>query len=567
VLVRGNHHQHWIDGHMTADLIDFDEKGRALEGVLAVQVHVGPAMKIQFKDFKIKHLPDDLPLLNFTRPTAHLINIPIFMKDHPIPEYRYTHDHLYDKEEHLYYRDAKFFDKTTPNGRKIFWSRGNGWVYGGLALTLEHLPKDHPTRGFYEGVFKEMTSALLAAQQQDGLWRPSLLDPEEVAVGETSGSGFFTFGLAWGIRNGLLDKDAHLPALTRAWNGLMTRVRPDGYVGYVQSVGAAPGALNENSIKEYGTGAFLLAGSEIIQLLGAAPDVSPADLLATAGKLIADDKTPRAYARLVPERKDDLAWENDKVAFRIYGPALRSGPEDSGIDVWSKRVPYPILDKWYDMENRKGVSYHKDHGEGLDDYKVGEARGCGGLGLWVDGKLVTSNTYISADILWTGPEEAVFHTEYRYPVKLAGKPIVEHRVTRLKLGERLCEIESRFSTRPGGRFNRPTPAVALPHEVAVGLSTQNKGAAITFAADQGYIAIHEPLAGKGLGTGVVFNPSSAIRTDRLPASGKNPEQALVFLRPDKNGVIRYRTGFAWAADGEIQSAGEWLEYLARQAKP
>ncbi len=71
VLVEGNHHQHWIDGHMTADLIDFDEKGRALEGVLAVQVHVGLAMKIQYKDFRIKHLADDLPLL---KPS-----------DHPIP--------------------------------------------------------------------------------------------------------------------------------------------------------------------------------------------------------------------------------------------------------------------------------------------------------------------------------------------------------------------------------------------------------------------------------------------------------------------------------------------------
>jgi len=71
VLVRGNHHQHWIDGHPTADLIDFDEKGRVLDGVLAVQVHTGPAMTIEYKEFRIKHLPDDLPLLQ--------------LKDHPIP--------------------------------------------------------------------------------------------------------------------------------------------------------------------------------------------------------------------------------------------------------------------------------------------------------------------------------------------------------------------------------------------------------------------------------------------------------------------------------------------------
>ncbi|MEX0824594.1 MAG: sulfatase-like hydrolase/transferase [Pirellulaceae bacterium] len=72
VLVRANHHQHWIDDHPTADLVDLDENGRALEGVLAVQVHVGPAMKVQFKDFRIKHLPDDLPLHK--------------TEDHPIPD-------------------------------------------------------------------------------------------------------------------------------------------------------------------------------------------------------------------------------------------------------------------------------------------------------------------------------------------------------------------------------------------------------------------------------------------------------------------------------------------------
>ncbi|MGL5019070.1 MAG: glycoside hydrolase family 88/105 protein, partial [Luteolibacter sp.] len=155
-------------------------------------------------------------------------------------EFQFTYDHLYDPAEKLFYRDATFFEKKTPSGRKTFWSRGNGWVYGGLALMLEHLPKDHPKRTFYETLFKEMTTAIVAAQQADGLWHPSLLDPKEIDIGETSGSGFFTFGLAWGVNHGLLDRATHLPVITRAWNGLMTRVMPDGLVGYVQPVGAAP---------------------------------------------------------------------------------------------------------------------------------------------------------------------------------------------------------------------------------------------------------------------------------------------------------------------------------------
>ena len=119
-------------------------------------------------------------------------------------EFRFTCESLWDKQEKLFFRDATFFDKKTPSGKKTFWSRGNGWVYGGLCLVLESLPKEHPTRAFYENLFKEMTQSVLATQQPDGLWRPSLLDPEQIPIGETSGSGFFVFGLAWGVNHGVL---------------------------------------------------------------------------------------------------------------------------------------------------------------------------------------------------------------------------------------------------------------------------------------------------------------------------------------------------------------------------
>ena len=480
-------------------------------------------------------------------------------------EFQFTYDHLYDPTEKLFFRDATFFDKKTPNGSKTFWSRGNGWVYGGLCLTLEHLPKDHPKRGFYETLFKQMTTALLAAQQPDGLWHPSLLDPKEIDSGETSGTGFFTFGLAWGVNHGLLERATHLPAITRAWNGLMTRVRPDGLVGYVQPVGAAPDHLEAANTQDYGTGAFLMAGSEILRLLGA-PAVNAKTLLAAAEKLVAEDVKPRAYARLVPERKDDLAWENDKVAFRVYGPALRSGPEDSGIDAWCKRVSRPVLDKWYSDDLKRGVSYHKDHGEGIDAYHVGDTRGCGGLGLWIGDKLVIADTYQSAEIIWTRPEVAEFHTVYQYPVKVEGKPLFEYRVTRLRLGERLCDITSTFSIQPNQRFRNIKGGVKLPHEVAIGLNTQNKGASMTLDAEHGILAVVEPLAGKSLGTGVLVNPASVIRTTRLPATdklGKN-EHALVIVRPDEQGRVSYRAGFAWAGDGEITTEAAWLAYLKSQ---
>ncbi|MGL5018708.1 MAG: DUF4861 family protein, partial [Luteolibacter sp.] len=370
----------------------------------------------------------------------------------------------------------------------------------------------------------------------------------------------------WGVNHGLLDRATHLPVITRAWNGLMTRVMPDGLVGYVQPVGAAPDHLESTNTQDYGTGAFLMAGSEILRLLGTVPADGPA-LLQAAEKILTEDVTPRAYARLVPERKDDFAWENDKVAFRVYGPALRSGPEDSGIDVWCKRVPRPILDKWYAAEVKHGISYHKDHGEGLDDYKVGDTRGCGGLGLWIDGKLVTADTYLTAEIIWTKPEVAEFHTVYQYPVKVDDKPLFEYRVTRLHLGERLSEITSTFSTQPNQRFRNQKSGVKLPYEVGIGLSTQNKGASMTFDQEKGIIAIYEPLAGKGFGTGILVDPATVVRTTRLPATDKpgKHEQALVIVRPDDQGRVSYRTGFAWAGDGEIETETAWLEDLKSKA--
>ncbi|MEK7781625.1 MAG: glycoside hydrolase family 88 protein [Verrucomicrobiota bacterium] len=480
-------------------------------------------------------------------------------------EFRYTYDMLWDKQEKLFFRDATFFDKKTkPGGQKTFWSRGNGWVYGGLCLLLESLPKDHPTRGFYENLFQEMTYSVLAAQQADGLWRPSLLDLEQIPIGETSGSGFFTFGLAWGVNHGLLDREKHWPAIIRAWNGLLTRVKPDGYVGYVQPIGAAPDKLDANSRQDYGTGAFLLAGSEVLRAVGGAAKVDLGALLAAAEQIVAEDKTPRAYARLVPERKDDLAWENDKVAFRVYGPALRAGAEDSGIDVWCKRVSHPILDKWYDADRLQKISYHQDHGEGYDGYHVGNTRGCGGLGLWMDGKLVTSDTYIAAEINWTKPEVAEFKTVYEYPVKIGGKPLYEHRVTRLRLGARFSEIETFFANTSG---RGAKPVENFPHEVAIGIVTQNKGAQIKFDQPKGFASVYESLDGKGLGAGVIVPPALFLRSVELPAAdkaGKNA-QALVITRPDAAGRVIYRAGFAWAGDGEITNNEQWLQFLARQA--
>lgn len=187
--------------------------------------------------------------------------------------FKECYDLLYNKEERLFARDLNYVikndgkDRYEANGQKIFWSRGNGWVLGGLARVLAELPKDYVERPFYEKLFKDMAARIISLQQTDGLWRASLLDPASYPGGEVSGSGFFCYALAWGVNNGLLDKKTYKPVVEKCWIALNKCVNEEGRVGWVQPIGADPRKnFNADSWEVYGTGAFLLAGSEVIKM-------------------------------------------------------------------------------------------------------------------------------------------------------------------------------------------------------------------------------------------------------------------------------------------------------------
>jgi rhamnogalacturonyl hydrolase YesR len=179
-----------------------------------------------------------------------------------------TTDYLYDKEEHLYFRDSRYFEQREPNGRKVFWSRGNGWVIAGLARLLQEMPDDYPDRPRHLSLFREMAEKVASLQGQDGYWRSSLLDPASLPNPETSGTGFYTYSLAWGINKGLLDRSAYEPAVRRGWTALVRAVHVDGMLGWVQRIGDKPGATTEDTTEVYGVGALLLAGSEVYRLAG-----------------------------------------------------------------------------------------------------------------------------------------------------------------------------------------------------------------------------------------------------------------------------------------------------------
>jgi rhamnogalacturonyl hydrolase YesR len=177
-----------------------------------------------------------------------------------------TTEFLYDKDEHLFFRDSTYFDKREANGKKIFWSRGNSWVMGGLVRVLQYLPMNHPERSRFEQLFKEMSKKILTCQQPDSLWRASLLDPDSYPLKETSGSGFYTYALAWGVNQGLLNRAKFEPAIRKAWAALVSCVDVEGKLTHVQPIGADPKKFAPESTEVYGVGAFLLAGSEVYRM-------------------------------------------------------------------------------------------------------------------------------------------------------------------------------------------------------------------------------------------------------------------------------------------------------------
>ena len=171
--------------------------------------------------------------------------------------------HLYSPENKLYFRDATFLDKKEANGKPMFWSRGNAWVLAGTARVLAVMPNRYAHRAKYEKLFSQMAERIAGLQPEDGLWRMGLLDQQAYPMGEVSGTGFYTYAMAWGVNNGLLDRKKYTPVIKKAWAGMLKHVYEDGRLGAIQPIGAAPGALTEGSSWVYGVGAFLLAGSEI----------------------------------------------------------------------------------------------------------------------------------------------------------------------------------------------------------------------------------------------------------------------------------------------------------------
>lgn len=260
----------------------------------------------------------------------------------------------------------------------------------------------------------------------------------------------------------------------------------------------------------------------------------------------------QVFCRFVPERLDDFFWENNYIAMRVYGPALRESVEDSGIDCWLKRVEYPIVDKWIGAFT-EGISYHEDRGEGYDPYKVADSAGAGGTAIWLDGRRESLNTFTDWEILESTPEHCRFALTYEKEID--GDVYQERKVISLGMDQRLFKAESTF-------WKNGELAVGLP--IAVGLTTHDDLGTTSSNLRSGWVACWEVIDGDGVGTGVAMDPEKikAVKIVKGDVSGEtNRGHILLIAETDAQGAISYRAGYGWERAGDITSQDLWQAYL------
>ncbi|WP_264524848.1 DUF4861 domain-containing protein [Flavobacterium sp. N502536] len=249
---------------------------------------------------------------------------------------------------------------------------------------------------------------------------------------------------------------------------------------------------------------------------------------------------PKTYARYVPERLDDFAWENDKIAFRAYGKALEKTEGDAyGYDVWVKRTDKLVVNDRY-----KRNDYHIDHGDGLDYYHVGHTLGAGNMAPYVKDTIRYSGNYHQWKILDKGPLRTTFQLTFD-SWNAGGIKVKATKIISIDAGSQLNRIENIYT------FDDKNP---LP--VVVGIIRREKAGILSLNEQQGIMGYWEPAFDKEGTTGL-----GSILTTPATIMWVNKEQLLTKTAVKNNEPLVYYTGAVWDKAGKITSAKQWFNYL------
>lgn len=427
------------------------------------------------------------------------------------------------------------------------WSRGNGWGAFGLASLVRDLPDSHPQKKAVNALAKSFFTAVLKYQNKNGLWHQEMTDTSSYV--ETSGTGLLLHGIGIAIEKGIIDK-SYLSAFRKGLSGYMDYIGEDGSVSHTCGSCLCPGKGTKADYKKQGwkfndTHAF----GPVVLAFTQAAKMGIKELESPTAGLYADKeaalRTPKAYIRYMPEANGNILWENDRIAFRVYGPPVKDRVS-SGIDVWTKSVDYPIIDKWYQL-NAEGKEYHKDRGEGCDFFHVGFGRGNGGTAIWHNGKPYISQPYATHKILKNTPEEIEFELVYA-PWEVEGYRVSERKVISMKMGSNLFKVVSTFDTDYKG-----------PLTAAIGISFANKPDVLP-DSKTGTLTLWESYQPKNgeLGTSVVANPAIV----KGFATVEKDQFMLVNVKAGQ--PITYYVGAGWTKNPHVKSKQDWLTYIQNE---
>lgn len=254
---------------------------------------------------------------------------------------------------------------------------------------------------------------------------------------------------------------------------------------------------------------------------------------------------PRTYVRIA--RESDIAWENDQIAYRVFGPSARA-KVGNGIDVWAKSVDYPILDKWYKL-NAEGKDYHVDRGEGSDFYNAGKQMGCGGIALWEDGIAYPPETYDTYKIVSNQNDQLAFELNYN-TWNTPSLELKEHKRIEMVMGTQLFKVTSTIKSKVDRQIT-----------LAIGLSTFGKQK-VHQDKKIGVLSVWETIdsANGNLGTAVLVDP------EQIKGFVRNKGNEFVLLQVKTNQAFTYYTGAGWEKDASFEDMESWRNYVKDQAK-
>ncbi|WP_116789235.1 DUF4861 family protein [Flavobacterium psychrotrophum] len=263
------------------------------------------------------------------------------------------------------------------------------------------------------------------------------------------------------------------------------------------------------------------------------------------------------YSRFVPERTDDYAWENDRVAFRVYGPDAQkrfeekreNGTLGSGIDLWLKRTDQPIINSWYKGYISDPMYYHTDRGEGYDPYHVGASRGTGGTGVWDNEKLLVSKNFVSYKTIATGPLRTIFELTY---APYSDFNIKETKRISLDLATNFSKIEVSYNA------EKPLP------NYTVGITLHKNEGTTFIKQEEGVFAHEEKIDGAFLGEALLMDPDIVQKAFAHKSKEADQSNLLVVTKPAKK--LTYYAGFAWEKSGQVKDAADWEGQLKKQAE-